>query len=80
MVMAFAGNKADLEEKRKVTAEVCILFPIFIIVKIRMVVSFLFSVCLCSISILNSVDVVPGLCCSLEHTNLRGTFCLLLFI
>lgn len=24
MVMALAGNKADLEEKRNVTAEVCI--------------------------------------------------------
>lgn len=26
MVVAFAGNKADLEDKRKVTAEVSVIF------------------------------------------------------
>lgn len=37
MVMALAGNKADLEEKRKVTPEVrifCCLFVIYIFVLI----------------------------------------------
>lgn len=39
MVMALAGNKADLEDKRQVTAEVSVIFPFTPCTKRKLVIT-----------------------------------------